>query len=118
VAQAQEIRRAMIADWERAFEEVDVIVTPTIPAPPAPLDTLVVELPSGTNSAELAYIGWNAPMNLGGVPALALPCGELPGGLTTNLTLTARRGRDEAALGAGLAFERATEGTYANRVAT
>jgi hypothetical protein len=34
------------------------------------------------------------------------------------MTLTARRGRDEAALGAGLAFERATEGTYANRVAT
>ncbi len=112
VEQAEDVRRTMVADWERVFEEVDVVVTPTIPAPPAPLDTLLVDLPSGQTSAELAHLRANAPMNLGGVPALSLPCGELPGGLTTSVTLTAARGRDEAALGLGLAFERATDRTY------
>ncbi|HEX2294216.1 MAG TPA: amidase family protein, partial [Actinomycetota bacterium] len=97
--------------------DVDVVVTPTLPSPPAPVDTLLVELPSGPTSAELAYLRTNSPMNLGGVPALSLPCGELPGGLTTNMTLTARRGRDEDVLGLGLAFERATEGAYAHRIA-
>jgi hypothetical protein len=32
------------------------------------------------------------------------------------MTLTARRGRDAAVLGAGLAFERATERVYADRI--
>jgi aspartyl-tRNA(Asn)/glutamyl-tRNA(Gln) amidotransferase subunit A len=117
VEQAAAVRQAMAAEWERAFEDVDVVVTPTIPAPPAPVETLLVDLPSGQTSAELAHLRTNAPMNLGGVPALSLPCGELPDGLTTNMTLTARRGRDEAALGLGLAFERATEDAYAGRVA-
>ena len=120
--QAEEVRVAVAADWERVFEEVDVVVTPTLPGPPAPADTLLVELPSGDTLAELAYLRTNAPMNLGGVPALSLPCGEMGaggegGGLTTNVTLTAARGRDEAALALGLAFERATDGAFANRIA-
>ena len=111
------MQAAVVADWERAFEDVDVIVTPTLPGSPAPADTLLVELPSGHTAAELAYLRTNAPMNLGGVPSLSLPCGELDGGLTTNMTLTARRGREDVALGAGLAFERATDGVYADRIA-
>ncbi|HEX2058514.1 MAG TPA: amidase [Actinomycetota bacterium] len=116
VEEADAVRQAVTADWQRVFDEVDVVVTPTIPAPPAALDSLLVELPSGETSAELAHLRTNAPMNLGGVPALSVPCGELPGGLTTSVTLTAARGRDEAALGLGLAFERATDGIYTDRV--
>ena len=115
--QAGEVRAAVVADWERVFEEVDVVVTPTLPGPPAPIETLMLELPSGVTSPELAYLRTNAPMNLGGVPALSLPCGELGGDLTTNLTLTAARGSDEAALAAGRALERALDGAYAHRIA-
>jgi Asp-tRNA(Asn)/Glu-tRNA(Gln) amidotransferase A subunit family amidase len=117
VEEAENVRRTVIADWDRVFAEVDVVVTPTLPAPPAPIETLLVELPSGETSAELAYLRTNAPMNLGGVPALSLPCGELPGGLTTSMTVTAARDRDEAALGLGLAFERATGRVHAGRIA-
>lgn len=115
--QAAEVQAAVVEDWERVFREVDVVVTPTLPAPPAPIDTLMLELPSGPASPELAYLRTNAPMNLGGVPALSLPCGEIGGGLTTNLTLTAARGRDEVALAAGRALERALDGAYAHRIA-
>ncbi|HEX2296846.1 MAG TPA: amidase, partial [Actinomycetota bacterium] len=65
--QAAQVQDAVVADWERAFEDVDVVVTPTLPSPPAPVDTLLVELPSGPTSAELAYLRTNSPMNLGGV---------------------------------------------------
>lgn len=115
--QAGEMQDAVVADWARVFEEVDVVVTPTLPGPPARVDSLLVELPSGPAAAELAYLRTNAPMNLGGVPALSLPCGTLPNGLTTNLTLTAARGRDESALALGLALEGATDGAFANRIA-
>jgi aspartyl-tRNA(Asn)/glutamyl-tRNA(Gln) amidotransferase subunit A len=117
VEQAENVRRTVVADWERVFAEVDVVVTPTVPAPPAPIETLLVDLPAGETSAELAHLRTNAPMNLGGVPALSLPCGELPRGPTTSMTLTAARGRDEAVLGLGLAFERATDSVYTGRIA-
>lgn len=116
-AQAAAVQAQVTADWERVFDEVDVVVTPTLPGPPARIETLMLELPSGPASPELAYLRTNSPMNLGGVPALSLPCGEIGGGLTTSMTLTARRGRDEAALALGLAYERATGGVYANRIA-
>ena len=116
--QAGHVKAEVEADWERVFAEVDVVVTPTLPGRPAALDTLMLELPSGPASPELAYLRTNAPMNLGGVPALLLPCGELPGGLTTNLTLTAARSRDELVLSLGEAFERATESVYTGRIAS
>ncbi|MFN2587432.1 MAG: hypothetical protein ABR613_04840, partial [Actinomycetota bacterium] len=72
---------------------------------------------SGPTSPELAYLRTNAPMNLGGVAGLSLPCGEIGRGLTTNVTLSAPRGRDEVALTLGRAFERATDEAYVGRIA-
>jgi aspartyl-tRNA(Asn)/glutamyl-tRNA(Gln) amidotransferase subunit A len=117
VEEARAVQRTVVAEWEEVFREVDVVVTPTLPGPPARQDTLLLDLPSGSANPELAYLRTNAPMNVGGVGALSLPCGDIGGGLTTNMTLTAARGREDAALTLGLAFERATEGIYANRLA-
>ena len=113
--EARALQRTVVADWARVFEDVDVVVTPTLPGPPAPQDTLMLDLPSGQTSPELAYLRTNAPMNLGGVAGLSLPCGEIGGGLTTNVTLTAAR--DETALTLGRAFELATDEAYAGRIA-
>lgn len=115
VGEARALQRKVTADWARVFGEVDVVVTPTLPGPPAPQDTLMLELPSGQASPELAYLRTNAPMNLGGVAGLSLPCGEIPRGLTTNVTLTAAR--EEPALTLGRAFERATDEAYVGRIA-
>ncbi|HEV2755048.1 MAG TPA: amidase [Actinomycetota bacterium] len=115
VEEARALQRTVAADWARVFEEVDVVVTPTLPGPPAPQDTLMLELPSGQMSPELAYLRTNAPMNLGGVAGLSLPCGEIGPGLTTNVTLTAPR--EEVALTLGRAFERATDEAFVNRIA-
>lgn len=114
---AEAMRVALRSAWDRVFEEVDVVVTPTIPAPPPRIDHLAVELPSGVTSAEPAYISFNAPMNLGGVPALSLPCGEGRSGRAVNITITAARGRDDVVLALGRAVEETTERRYVDRIA-
>lgn len=105
--QAADVARRVADGWARAFEEVDVIVTPTIPTPPPSIDEPVVSLPLGPSSVDVAQLELNAPMNLAGVPALALPCRETDMGLSVSITLSAARGNDAAVLALGEAFEQA-----------
>ena len=116
VARAEHALRALRSTWAQVFEDVDVVVTPTLPAPAAPIEDRTVQLPSGRQSAELSYLFLNAPMNLGGVPALTLPCGDAAG-LPIGMTLTAARDRDSAVLSLGEAYETATGRAFANRIA-
>jgi Asp-tRNA(Asn)/Glu-tRNA(Gln) amidotransferase A subunit family amidase len=98
--------RARLEDaWERVFERVDVVLTPTLPGRIASVKERTVSLPSGLTGAEGAYVAWNGPMNLGGVPSLSLPAGTLPDGQSFNASLTGARGNDDAVLGAGLLLE-------------
>lgn len=115
--QGEAARRASVAAWDEAFAEVDVIVTPTASAPPPTIAEQTVTLPSGSHHADTANIAMNGPMNLGGVPALSLPCCELSSGMTASVTLSAARGNDEAVLAVGRALEQALDGAYANRIA-
>ena len=115
IAEADRMRLSLRAAWDDLFREVDAVVTPTVPAPPPALDHLAVELPSGTTSAELANISFNAPMNLGGVPALSLPVGEDSQGRAVNATISAARGNDDVVLSLGRALEDATERRYVGR---
>jgi aspartyl-tRNA(Asn)/glutamyl-tRNA(Gln) amidotransferase subunit A len=115
-AQGESTRQAIVAGWADAFSEVDVVITPTLPGPPALVSEKTVELPSGIASADLSYIGLNAPMNLGGVPCLSLPCGETSEGWTVSASLSAARGGDGLVLALGDAIEAALDGAYANRV--
>jgi aspartyl-tRNA(Asn)/glutamyl-tRNA(Gln) amidotransferase subunit A len=114
---AEDARGAVAAGWDEAFTEVDVVVTPTLPAPPALIEEKTVSLPSGTASADLSYIALNAPMNLGGVPCLTLPCGETDDGWSLGVSLTAARGGDATILALGAELERALDHAYANRIA-
>jgi aspartyl-tRNA(Asn)/glutamyl-tRNA(Gln) amidotransferase subunit A len=115
--EAQNIRRRILDGWERAFTEVDVIITPTIPAPPCTIEHRTVDLRSGKSSADLAYTAFNSPMNLAGVPCLSLPVGEFPNGLPFNISLTARQGRENVVLAFGEAIENALDNRYTNRLA-
>jgi aspartyl-tRNA(Asn)/glutamyl-tRNA(Gln) amidotransferase subunit A len=105
-AEARRIQQDVTQGFTRVFEEVDVVVTPTISAPPPLIDDPVVRLPSGERSIDQAYVPLNAPMNHAGVPALSLPCARLDDGMTVNVTLTAARGREDVVLGLGEALER------------
>jgi Asp-tRNA(Asn)/Glu-tRNA(Gln) amidotransferase A subunit family amidase len=115
-AEARRIKESVTRGFAGVFEEVDVVVTPTLSAPPPLIDDPVVSLPSGNRSIDQAYVPLNAPMNHAGVPSLSLPCGELVDGTTVNLTLTAARGREDLVLGLGEALELGLDGRYVNSV--
>ncbi len=103
--------------WETAFESCDVIAVPTLPAPVPRIDQRKVELPAGAKSADLAQLEINTPMNVGGVPALAVPCGEVDG-MPMSVTFVAPPGREDFLFAVGRVLEDALDRGYADRIAT
>ncbi|HEU5105778.1 MAG TPA: amidase [Solirubrobacterales bacterium] len=90
----------------KVFEQVDVIAWPTVPAVAPPLEAPVVELPSGTLTADEANVRGGALANLTGIPAISVPVGSSEG-LPIGLQLQAAWGRDELLLDAAEALEQA-----------
>jgi len=107
--QAGRVRTLMRHRLAALFEEVDVIAWPTLPAPAPPLDVPVVELPSGTLTADQANVRGTALANLTGVPGISVPVGLSSTGLPLGLQLQAAWGRDELLLDAAEALERAND---------
>lgn len=76
---AQKVRQLIKKDFEKAFNEVDVIFTPTAPTP-------AFKLKEKTENPLEMYLAdiFTAPVKLAGLPAISVPCGEtnnLPVGL-------------------------------------
>jgi aspartyl-tRNA(Asn)/glutamyl-tRNA(Gln) amidotransferase subunit A len=67
---AQRARTLIRQDFERAFEKVDVIVSPTSPTPAHKLG----ELKDNPLAAYLEDV-FTIPVNLAGLPAISVPCG-------------------------------------------
>jgi len=107
--QATRVRTMMRRRLAAAFEEIDAIAWPTIPAPAPPLASPLVELPSGILSADQANVRGAALANLTGIPSISMPVGLSDEGLPIALQLQAAWGRDELLLDAAEALERANE---------
>lgn len=106
IAKAAQVRAIARRRLAEVFEEVDVIAWPTVPAVAPPLEAPLVELPSGTLTADQANVRGGALANLTGVPAISVPVGSSEG-LPIGLQLQAAWGRDELLLDAAEALERA-----------
>jgi Asp-tRNA(Asn)/Glu-tRNA(Gln) amidotransferase A subunit family amidase len=108
ISRAHRVRSLVRRSLARAFERVDVIAWPTVPAPAPPLDNPTVELPSGPHPADWANARSGGIANLTGVPAISVPVGLSSEGLPIGLQLLAAWGREELLLDAAEALERAT----------
>jgi aspartyl-tRNA(Asn)/glutamyl-tRNA(Gln) amidotransferase subunit A len=71
--QAQKVRTLIIRDFAAAFEQVDVLVSPTTPTTAFPMGERVDD-PMAMYLADLCTI----PSNLAGNAAMSLPCGLAP----------------------------------------
>jgi Asp-tRNA(Asn)/Glu-tRNA(Gln) amidotransferase A subunit family amidase len=107
IAQAQRVRTLMRRRLATLFEQVDAIAWPTIPAAAPPLEAPLVELPSGTHTADQANVRGGALANLTGIPAISVPVGLGEGGLPLALQLQGAWGADALLLDAAEALERA-----------
>ena len=67
---AQKIRKIIKSDFDRAFEEVDIILGPTTPSPAYKLGAM-------KNDPVKMYLGdiFTIPANLAGLPAASVPAG-------------------------------------------
>ncbi|WP_370324509.1 amidase [Euzebya sp.] len=110
---AQQVRQLLADGLDRAFDDVDVLLVPTValPAPPRPSDA---DLAEGVLDTDLidAMTAYTFPANLCGLPAASVPVGVTPGtgpgsGLPIGLQVVGRRGDDATVLAACAALERA-----------
>lgn len=89
---AQKVRSLIAADYEKAFEQVDVILGPTTPNP-------AFKLGEKTNNPLQMYLEdiYTVGINLAGVPAVSMPAGtvnEEGSELPVGVQLVAPRGAD------------------------
>lgn len=75
-SKAQRVRTLMKRDFETAFKQVDVILTPTVPTPAFKIS----EKADDPVSMYLSDI-FTIPCNLAGLPGLSVPCGKTSSGL-------------------------------------
>jgi Asp-tRNA(Asn)/Glu-tRNA(Gln) amidotransferase A subunit family amidase len=108
IARAGRVRSLMRRSLADAFAEVDVIAWPTVPAVAPPLEEPIVELPSGTTTADAVNPRGAGLANLTGNPAVSVPVG-FEDGLPIGLQLQGAWGSDALLLDAAEAIERATE---------
>lgn len=97
-ARAREItKRRSLEEFERALEEVDVLLTPTVPIAATEIGQREVEFDGHEELVFSALTRLTGPTNLNGLPSLSIPCGFTSPGLPVSLQLIGRS-FDEATL--------------------
>ncbi|MEW2496751.1 Asp-tRNA(Asn)/Glu-tRNA(Gln) amidotransferase subunit GatA [Streptomyces nodosus] len=100
---AQKVRTLITRDFEKAFEQVEVIVSPTTPTTAFPIGERADD-PMAMYLADLCTI----PVNLAGNAAMSLPCGLAPeDNLPVGLQIMAPAMKDDRLYKVGAAVEAA-----------
>lgn len=108
LVRADRVRSLLRRSVARAFESVDLLVWPTVPAPAPRIDNPTVELPSGIVPADAANVRQAGLGNLTGIPGASAPVGRHPSGLPIGLMVQGPWGEDARVLDAVEHLERAT----------
>ncbi len=97
---AQRVRRLIAQDFSRAFENVDLVLTPTCPFPAFPVGERM-------DDPVAMYLNdvFTVPSSLAGLPALSVPAGLSADGLPLGLQLIGRPFDEETVLCAGAVLE-------------
>jgi len=99
---AQKVRTLIKAEYDRVFETVDALVTPTSP-------TVAFALGAKVNDPLAMYLNdvFTLPVNIAGLPGISVPCG-LSEGLPVGLQVIANSYQESSMFRVAAAYERAT----------
>ena len=99
---AQKVRTLIKDEYDRVFEKVDALVTPTSPTVAFPIGAKV-------NDPLSMYLNdiFTLPVNISGLPGISLPCG-LSEGLPVGLQVIANSYQERTMFRVAAAYERAT----------
>lgn len=99
---AQKVRTLINAEFEAAFKNVDIILTPTTPGPAFPLGAKL-------NDPYAMYLNdiYTLPASVAGLPAISVPSGLTPEGLPIGLQLIGNFNDEGRIIQTAHAFERA-----------
>ncbi|MDF4253260.1 Asp-tRNA(Asn)/Glu-tRNA(Gln) amidotransferase subunit GatA [Streptomyces sp. WMMB303] len=105
---AQKVRTLITRDFEKAFEQVDVVVSPTSPTTAWPIGERVDD-PMAMYLADVCTL----PSNLAGNSAMSIPCGLAPeDGLPVGLQIIAPAMADDRLYRVGAALEAAFQARW------
>ena len=100
---AQQIRRLIQLDFQRAFESVDLILLPSTPTLPFPLQDV-----DQTEDGRFFRDKYTVAANLAGIPALSIPCG-LVEKLPVGVQIVAPQFHESSMLSLGIQFQEVTD---------
>ena len=103
-AKAQAVRTLIRRDFDRVFQDVDLLVTPVTPTPAFQLGEKI-EDPLQMYLSDLYTIS----ASLAGIPAISLPCGLSRKGLPIGMQILGRPFEEDVVLRAARAYELATD---------
>lgn len=100
---AQQVRRLIKNDFDRAFEKVDIIAGPTCPS-------TAFKFGAKTDNPVEMYLEdiYTISVNLAGLPGMSLPCGQI-NGMPVGLQLIGKHFDESRILNAAHMFQKATD---------
>lgn len=94
---AQQKRKELIEKYNEIFNDVNVLLTPTLPILPTDIDQREVKIGTHLEQVRHALLRLTAPTNYTGNPGLSVPCGFSKNGLPIGFQLIGKH-REEAQL--------------------
>ncbi|QIK76166.1 amidase [Nocardioides piscis] len=94
------LQGAQAIGWQigRLFDEVDVLLTPTLCRPTPELGYLDTQDPAAMYERAIQYSGWTSTFNVTGMPAMSLPLAQDAAGLPLGVQVVADHAREELLL--------------------
>lgn len=102
---AEQLRTLLMEDYRRAFEQVDVVVGPTMPITAWKAGEWTVKIEDRDESVLSASWRFTFPYNLTGLPAASVPCGFDRLGLPIGLQIAGRPFDEATVLQVAAAYE-------------
>jgi amidase len=103
--------RAWMSGWARRvagwWGDHDLLLTPTVAAPPPPLGWFTAEGPEREGARIASFIPYTAQFNMTGQPAVSLPLHWSPDGLPVGVQLVAAFGREDLLIRVAAQLEQA-----------